>query len=146
VWRFEVGTNQQDINKWRHEEDPHERTFLVSAAKKQRSEVKMPQLDEQERKMFQQAKMKEVKSWLVTETVAKILRHQIPEENILRCRWILTWKRVDQPEPNGTKHVPKARLVVLGNEDPLVHEIPRDSPTMSRMLILQWATSMGMGH
>ena len=42
------------------------------------------------------------------------------------------------------KHVPKARLVVLGYEDPLVHEIPRDSPTMSklsRMLILQTAAS-----
>lgn len=99
----------------------------------------MSQLDEQERKMSQQAKMKKNKSWLATETVAKILRHQLPEENILRCRWILTWKRVDQPEPNGTKHFPKARLV-------LVHEIPRDSPTMSRMLIFQWATSMGMGH
>lgn len=40
--------------------------------------------------------------------------------------------------------MPKARLVVLGYDDPLVHEIARDSPTMSklaRMLNLQPAAS-----
>ena len=146
VWRFEVDITNADIERWRHEDDPHEMTFLVSAAKKQRSEVKMSQLSEAERKLFHQAKMKEIDSWLATETVARVLRHQIPEDNILRCRWILTWKPVDTANPGDPKHVPKARLVVLGYEDPLIHEIPRDSPTMSklsRMLILQWATSMG---
>lgn len=99
--------------------------------------------------MFHDAKMKEANSWLATETVTRILRHQIPEENLLRCRWILTWKPVDPSElathPSKPKHLPKARLVVLGYEDPLVHEIPRDSPTMTkltRMLILQTAASM----
>ena len=142
AWRLEVNISDQDINRWRSEDQPCEMAFLMSAAKKQRSEVKMPRLTEQERKMFQSAKMKEIESWLATETVAKILRHQIPEENIMRCRWILTLKPVDQPSPDGAKHVPKARLVVLGYEDPLAHDIPRDSPTMSklsRMLILQWA-------
>jgi len=146
VWKLEVDINNADIDKWRQETDPHAMSFLVSAAKKQRSEVKMSQLNEAERQMFHQAKMKEIDSWLATETVAKVLRHQIPEENILRCRWILTWKPVDSPGPKDSKHVPKARLVVLGYEDPLVHEIPRDSPTMSklsRMLIVQWAASMG---
>ena len=146
VWRMEVDVNNADIDKWRQETNPHAMAFLVSAAKKQRSEVKMSQLNETERQLFHQAKMKEIDSWLATETVAKVLRHQIPEENILRCRWILTWKPVDSPGPKDSKHVPKARLVVLGYEDPLVHEIPRDSPTMSklsRMLIVQWAASMG---
>ena len=38
----------------------------------------------------------------------------------------------------------KARLVVLGFEDPLIDQIPRDSPTMSklsRVLIMQYAAS-----
>ena len=51
---------------------------------------------------------------------------------------------VDGPKPNTRK--PKARLVVLGFEDPLVDQIPRDSPTMSklsRVLILQHAASLG---
>ena len=146
AWKFEVDVTDMDIQNWKAETNPHEMAFIVSAAKKQRSEVKMTQLSPQEKEMFHAAKMKEIDSWLATETVCKILRHQIPMENILRCRWILTWKPVDSAEGNQTKHTPKARLVVLGYEDPLVHEIPRDSPTMSklsRMLILQMAASHG---
>eukprot|EP00435_Cladocopium_sp_Y103_P045882 s225_g13.t1 len=94
VWRFEVDVGNADIEKWRHE-----MSFLVSAAKKQRSEVKMPQVSDAERKLFHQAKMKEIDSWLPTETVAKALRHQIPWENILGRRWILTWRPVDSDGP-----------------------------------------------
>ena len=144
VWRFEVDVSQHDINMWKTEDHPQEMAFLVSAAKRQRSEVKMSQLSKEEQQLFQGAKMKEIDSWIATETVAKVLRHQIPTENVMRCRWILTWKPVDQPKPGENKHTAKARLVVLGYEDPLVHEIPRDSPTMSklsRMLILQTAAS-----
>ena len=147
-WLLEVDIASQDIDRWRCEEEPHQMAFLVSAAKRQRSEVKMHQLNPEEKRLFQQAKDKEIQSWLTTETVCRILRHQIPAENVMRCRWILTWKPTDETENNKTKtgpqHVPKARLVVLGYEDPLVHEIPRDSPTMSklaRMLILQYAAS-----
>ena len=145
-WKFEVEISRQDIEKWRCEDEPHQMAFLVSAAKRQRSEVKMHQLSNEERKLFQEAKEKEIQSWLSTETVCKVLRHQIPTENVMRCRWILTWKPTDNvgKDNQSPSHVPKARLVVLGYEDPLVHEIPRDSPTMSklaRMLIIQFAAS-----
>lgn len=122
-------------------------SFVATAAKRQRSEVKLCQLSEQERKLFHDAKVKEIDSWLSTDTVTRTLRHQIPQENLLRCRWILTWQPTDPSEitkAGKPRHVPKARLVLLGYEDPLVHEIPRDSPTMSkftRMLILQTAAS-----
>ena len=156
--RFEVNISQKDIENWKEETRPQEMAFLVSAAKRQRSEVKISQLSPKERQMFEEAKMKEIDSWLSTETVSKILRHQVPKEQILRCRWILTWKEIDDasnknqgnqqtldgPKPNNRK--PKARLVVLGFEDPLVDQIPRDSPTMSklsRVLILQHAASLG---
>ena len=150
AWCFEVDICQQDINKWRREATPHEMAFLVSAAKRQRSEVKLANLTPEQQKQFAEAKTNEIDSWLATETVAKVLRHQIPAENILRCRWILTWKDV---EPSGDSsdqrqdkplQKAKARLVVLGYEDPQVDSIPRDSPTMSklsRMLILQMAAS-----
>jgi predicted metal-binding protein len=125
--------------------------FLVSAAKRQRSEVKFSTLNTEERRLFTEAKNKEVESWLNTETVVKILRHQIPKENILRCRWILTWKAPEEAAESTSKSQSnqkraKARLVVLGFEDPLVDQIPRDSPTMSklsRVLILQHAASLG---
>ena len=91
--------------------------------------------------------MKEVDSWISTETISKVLRHQIPKANILRSRWILTWKEIDENQSNNQapKYKSKARLVVLGFEDLDVSEIPRDSPTMNkltRMLILQYCASL----
>jgi hypothetical protein len=65
-------------------------TFLVSAANKQRSEVRISNLNPQDRKLFEAAKAKEIDSWLSTETVCRILRNKVPRENVMRCRWILT--------------------------------------------------------
>ena len=158
VYQFEVNVNQRDIDHWKEETRPQEMAFLVSAAKRQRSEVKISNLKAADRKLFEEAKNKEINSWLATETVTRILRHQVPQENVMRCRWILTWKDVDSVSPPGSttvsnsaaqkvpaRQVPKARLVVLGFEDPMVDQIPRDSPTMSklsRVLIMQHAASM----
>ena len=152
AFRFEVDINQRDINHWKEEVRPSEMAFLVSAAKRQRSEVRISNLSPAERQMFAEAKTKEVESWLSTETVSKVLRHQISKESILRCRWILTWKEADETNAaskSSSVHPSrkaKARLVVLGFEDPMVDQIPRDSPTMSklsRVLILQHAASLG---
>eukprot|EP00435_Cladocopium_sp_Y103_P014229 s1308_g3.t1 len=121
AWCFEVDICQNDINKWRREEHPHEMAFLVSAAKRQRSEVRLSELTAEEKKLFDQAKRDEIDSWVSTETIAKVLRHQIPTDNILRCRWILTWKDSEDKGTDPSVPVsrrPKARLVVLGYEDP----------------------------
>ena len=48
--------------------------FVATAAKRQRSEVKLSQLSAQDKKLFHDAKVKEIDSWL---------RHQIPQENLL---------------------------------------------------------------
>ena len=93
--------------------------------------------------MFQGAKVKEVNSWLSTETVRKIARSQIPQDQILRSRWVLTWKPIEE-DTTGNKHKPKARLVILGYEDPHLESLARDSPTMgrdTRTLIMQFAAS-----
>ena len=48
----------------------------------------------------------------------------------------------------GTSRRAKARLVILGYEDPNLTEIPRDSPTLqkeSRSLILQYCASQKWG-
>lgn len=148
VWMFEVPICQADIAKWRQETNPHEMSFLVSAAKRQRSEVRLTQLSSADRSRFEEAKAKEIESWITTGTIARILRNKIPLEKIMRSRWILTWKEIDEGDqgnsPTNPRHKPKARLVVLGYEDPQVASIPRDSPTMStltRTLILQYAAS-----
>ena len=158
MYQFEVNVNQRDIDHWKEETRPREMAFLVSAAKRQRSEVKISNLNAADRKLFEEAKNKEINSWLATETVTRILRHQVPQENVMRCRGILTWKDVDSVSTRGSttvsnnaaqkvpaRQVPKARLVVLGFEDPMVDQIPRDSPTMSkhsRVRIMQHAASM----
>jgi len=117
--------------------------YLASAAKRQKVEVKERDLKPEELKLFQGAKMKEVNSWLSTETVRRIARSQIPQDQILRSRWVLTWKPIEE-SLNGDKHKPKARLVILGYEDPHLESLARDSPTMgrdTRTLIMQYAAS-----
>ena len=78
------------------------------------------------------------------------MRDQVPPDQILRRRWILTWKPIDDQEKEqlqGTKnHKAKARLVILGYLDPKIAEVPRDSPTLgrhSKMLLLQAIASNG---
>ena len=122
-------------------------SFLASAAKRQKVEVKEKDLSDDDRRLFLKAKEKEIASWLSTETVRKIARNQLPQDQILRSRWVLTWKPIEQTHTGeilNPTHKPKARLVILGYEDPHLESLNRDSPTMSRdsrTLVLQYAAS-----
>ena len=71
-WKFEVNICQHDVDCWRQEADSHDLAFLVSAAKKQRSEVQLSTLTTADQELFRQAKDKEIDSWIQTETVARI--------------------------------------------------------------------------
>ena len=147
AWRFEILITDQDIQDWRTAEQPEELAFIATAARRQRSEVKLSQLSPTEKEEFQKAKSKEIQNWLKTNTVTKILRNKLSPEQILRCRWILTWKPIDPSDIDPvTKRdqKAKARLVVLGYLDPMITEVPRDAPTLNRhtrMLILQLIAS-----
>ena len=127
--------------------------------------MKLTELTAKERAEFETTKTAEVANWIHTGTISKILRNQIPSDQILRCRWILTWKPIDtvgenvptiKPNTTGQQHQPptnkgathkaKARFVVLGYLDPEIENIPRDSPTLSktaRMMTLQAIASHG---
>ena len=146
-WKCEIIVTEEDIQHWQQEEQPTDMIFLATAAKRQRSEVRMVELSNEEKKEFQKAKQTEVQNWLKTQTVSKILRDKIPKEQILKCRWILTWKPLDQEDQAKIKktHKAKARLVILGYLDPNIDQLPRDSPTLgrhSKMLMLQLIASM----
>ena len=152
AWRFEALCNLEQPLEEHQPNESETVILLASSSKKQRSEVKLSVLNEDEQEQFRRAKDKEISNWMSTDAVAKILRHQLPAENILRCRWICTWKPIDDPrgEANGEKkeqkYKAKARLVVLGFMDPALEDIPRDSPTMnktSRMILLQTITTKG---
>ena len=155
-WSISIELDQEQLNRCLELSEKDQVSFLATSAKKQRSEVREKDLTPGEIEQFLQAKTKEVTSWLSTHTVRKIAREQIPEEQILRSRWVLTWKPID-PNPDTQtpstieacsestkKHKAKARLVILGFEDPQLESLARDSPTVgrdTRMLILQHAAS-----
>ena len=150
AWRCEVLVTESDIQDWKGEENPFECLFLAPAAKRQRSEVKLSTLNPTEKMEFQKAKDQEIQNWLKTGTISKIMRDKVPHDQILRCRWILTWKPIDDEEKTKlklSKNVKaKARLVILGYLDPKIDEVPRDSPTLgrhSKMLLLQLIASKG---
>eukprot|EP00435_Cladocopium_sp_Y103_P018404 s1763_g4.t1 len=134
AWRFEV----EIPNHWNPEMlemNTADEILLASTEKKQRTEVKLSMLSPEEKQAFLEAKQTEVKNWLATGTVSRILRSKLAPEQILRCRWLLVWKdRDDLPKtseestntekksPNLESHKPKARLVVLGYLDPNLTE------------------------
>ena len=115
---------------------------LIAAAKKGRNEVQYSHLNAAGRQLFDQAKQKELKCWLDTNTVQAIMGNRIHPSRIMSSRWILTWKE-DPTHQNGRKA--KARLVVKGFQDPDISTLNSDSPTLardSRMLLLQTVSSM----
>ena len=111
--------------------------LIATTAKKQRVEVQWKTLDHAEKELFRKAKAKEVQAWIDHGTVKKLVKGTLPENRIMRCRWILTWK---DPLPGTTEKRAKARLVILGFEDPDISSVPNDAPTLSKdgkQLILQ---------
>ena len=60
-WECEITLNHQDIQQIRKTE-VDATAFLVSSAKKQRAEVKLKDLTEEQKKQFDKAKEKEVES------------------------------------------------------------------------------------
>ena len=116
-WSMEIDLAFSDVMKMYQAQEQDHVALLTSAAKKQRSEVKLKDLISAERTLFEKAKEKELQSWLDTGTIQRICRGQIPKENVLRCRWLLTWKETNDDQQHPTKS-PKARLIVLGYEDP----------------------------
>jgi hypothetical protein len=114
---------------------------LATTAKKQRVEVQWRSLNDHDRQLFQQAKNKEVKAWLDHGTVKKLAKGTLPANRIMLCRWILSWK---PPLPETVEYRPKARLVVLGFEDPDLSVVPNDAPTLGKdgkQLIIQKVVS-----
>ena len=71
---------------------------------------------------FQQAKAKEVSNW-VKQSALRLVKHDVPKDRLIRMRWLYTLKHDDTA---------KARLILIGYEDPDLTELDRSSPTMTR--------------
>ena len=103
---------------------------ITKQLKKQRAEINERRLDPKEREAVQNAKMVEIKEWLAEKVVAHLPPHLKPTVGeTMRMRWVLTWK--EDPASETGKRA-KARLVIMGFQDPKLGEDPVNSPTMTK--------------
>ncbi|CAE7230232.1 RE1, partial [Symbiodinium sp. CCMP2456] len=138
---LEVPLKAKDMRRWVKEEESEQFATVAAASKRARAEVCVKDLTASERELFEKAKEKEISCWLQTSAIRAILRRKLNPEQILKSRWILTWKA---PEEGEHQQRAKARLVVLGFQDPKLVEVMRDAPTLSRegrALVLQTIAS-----
>ena len=129
--------------------------FFVKQLRKQAVEISERHLTPEELAGFRHAKSKEVRNFIVSRAFQALPKHLKPSRSqILKMRWILTWKLDDKPgegEPlkrdaSGNPLKPKARAVVLGYMDPEYEFRPTSSPTMTRttrQLFLQTCSNLG---
>ena len=99
------------------------------------AEVKWHLLSPEEKLGFQKAKQAEVDQWLAAEAVKKVTG-AIPKGRTLQTRWVLTYKDTGAP---------KARIVLIGYQDPDLASLQSSAPTMSRrsrQLALQYSSVM----
>lgn len=91
--------------------------------KKVRSaEVKWHLLSPEKKEAFQAAKQAEVDQWIQAEAVKRAVG-PIPKGRTLKTRWVLTYKE---------SGAPKARIVLIGYQDPDLESLQSSAPTMSR--------------
>ena len=141
---LELPLSRQDIVRWSQSERPEELAQVASASKRARAEVQLKDLSAEDKKLFSLAKEAEISCWLQTSALKPVLRKHLNPEQILKSRWVLTWKNMDTADSSGNSKKAKARLVVLGYQDPGLTEVQRDAPTLTREgrhTVLQWIAS-----
>jgi hypothetical protein len=97
-YMLEVPMSRQDLMKWSCDNHPEEMAAVASAGKRARAEVQLKDLTSADRHLFDIAKDAELTCWLQTSALKPILRKSLNPEQILRSRWVLTWKPVEGPD------------------------------------------------
>ena len=101
-----------------------------SQAKQRRVEVNFKKLNPQDKKLFEGAMHKEWNSWVENKVTSICSSRGIPPERIIKARWVLVWKK--SSDPDDRSRTPKARLVLVGWQDPELGKIATDSPTLRK--------------
>ena len=99
-------------------------------AKLRRVEVSYRKLSPSDKELFKKAMQKEWQSWVDNKVTSLCKNRGISPERVIRARWVLTWKK--SSDPDDRSKVPKARLVLIGWEDPELGKIATDSPTLRK--------------
>ena len=122
--------------------------LVATELRKKRVELNLKDLGSKDQLRFAVAKHKKLKAWLHHKTVRKVSQAKIPEHALMRCRWLLSWKTPTGDEPpedlNDQGKKAKARLIVIGYEDPDIDTVANDAPTLSkdgRNIVLQCVAS-----
>ena len=72
----------------------------------------------------EKAKELELQSWLDHRVFDLVKKKFFDQERVMRARWVLTWKSIGKA---------KARLCVLGFQDPDLTEVLCDSPMLCQL-------------
>ena len=129
---LEIPLKSSDMTAWYNEVNPEQMCHVAAASQRARAEVQVKTLTPEERKLFEVAKDNELSCWISTNSLKPILRQKLNPDQILRSRWVLTWKEGEAEGGKPAQRGAKARLVVLGYMDPQITNVVRDSPTLSR--------------
>ena len=119
-------------------------TASARPGQKRRVEVNFHKLGAADRERFRGAMRKEWQSWLENRVTTIVKSRGIPKSRVIGSRWVLTWKKSSDPDDRSL--TPKARLVLVGFQDPDLGRIATDSPTLrkeSKHIILSICASMG---
>lgn len=111
---LEVPLSRSDIIQWSQADQPEELSCVASASKRARAEVHVKDLTSQEKALFDIAKDAELTCWIQTSALQPVLRRHLNPNQILKSKWVLTWKPVEDDQGNLDGRKAKARLVVLG--------------------------------
>ena len=79
-------------------------------------------MTDEDRKLCRRVGEAELQSWLDQKVFEVAHKNVVDKDAVMRVRWVLTWKSTGEA---------KARLFVLGYQDPDLTEFARDSPTLS---------------
>jgi hypothetical protein len=127
-----VFENERRIRKYLRNPE----AFVATSLRKKRVEIVEKRFTPEEKKLIRTAKGKEIKEFLKEAVVARLQQGEtVDPSEVMKMRWVLTWKKNDDGTTKG-----KARLVVLGFQDPHLGTEHTSNPTLNRrskQLLLQ---------
>ena len=98
-----VDISDHDVQKWSSSAKPEEMAWVANVCKRARAEVSVKNLSLEEKILFEKAKDAELNCWIQTSALKPILRRKLNPEQILRSRWILTWKAINEEDSTSER-------------------------------------------